>query len=61
MADLLEFRNLKIEATSYPPGEPPRHVVLVDDVSVTVAKGRVLGGQNPFEQMRARPKGHAKD
>ena len=43
MADLLEFRNLKIEATSYPPGEPPRHVVLVDDVSVTVAKGKVLG------------------
>jgi peptide/nickel transport system ATP-binding protein len=43
VADLLEFRNLKIEATSYPPGEAPRHVVLVDDVSVTVAKGKVLG------------------
>ncbi len=43
MADLLEFRNLRIEATSYPPGEAPRHVVLVDDVSVTVAKGKVLG------------------
>ena len=43
VADLLEFRNLRIEATSYPPGEAPRHVVLVDDVSVAVAKGRVLG------------------
>ncbi len=43
MADLLEFRNLRIEATSYPPGEAPRHVVLVDDVSVSVAKGKVLG------------------
>ncbi len=44
MADtLLDIRNLKIEATAYPPGEPPRHVVLVDDVSVSVEKGRVLG------------------
>ena len=43
MADLLEIRNLRIEATSYPPGEPPREVVLVDDVSVSVAKGKVLG------------------
>lgn len=42
-ADLLEIRNLRIEATSYPPGEAPRHVVLVDDVSVSLAKGRVLG------------------
>jgi peptide/nickel transport system ATP-binding protein len=41
--DLLEIRNLRIEATSYPPGEPPREVVLVDDVSVSVAKGKVLG------------------
>ena len=41
--DLLDIRNLRIEATSYPPGEKPRHVVLVDDVSVSVAKGRVLG------------------
>ncbi|NBE06632.1 ABC transporter ATP-binding protein [Paragemmobacter ruber] len=43
MADLLEIRNLRIEATSYPPGEPPRDVVLVDNVSVSVAKGKVLG------------------
>ena len=40
---LLEIRNLRIEATSYPPGEPPQDVVLVDDVSVSVEKGRVLG------------------
>ena len=43
MAELLKIRNLRIEATSYPPGEPPRDVVLVDDVSVSVAKGKVLG------------------
>ncbi len=43
MADLLEIKGLRIEATSYPPGEPPRDVVLVDDVSVSVAKGQVLG------------------
>ncbi|TGD64514.1 ABC transporter ATP-binding protein [Tabrizicola sp. WMC-M-20] len=40
---LLQIRNLRIEATSYPPGEAPRDVVLVDDVSVSVEKGRVLG------------------
>ena len=43
VVDFLEFRNLRIEATAYPPGEVPRHLVLVDDVSVSVAKGRVLG------------------
>lgn len=43
MSNLLEIKNLRIEATSYPPGEPPREVVLVDDVSVSVQKGRVLG------------------
>ena len=43
MADLLQIRGLRIEATAYPPGEKPRHLVLVDDVSVSVAKGRVLG------------------
>lgn len=40
---LLEIRNLRIEATVYPPGEAPRNVVLVDDVSVSVEKGKVLG------------------
>ncbi|MEY3961354.1 MAG: hypothetical protein RIR14_2008 [Pseudomonadota bacterium] len=44
MADaLLSFKNLKIEATAYPPGERPRHVVLVDGVTVSVQKGKVLG------------------
>ncbi|KAF0174111.1 MAG: peptide/nickel transport system ATP-binding protein [Rhodobacteraceae bacterium] len=41
--DLLQINNLRIEATSYPPGEPPRDVVLVDDVSVSVKQGKVLG------------------
>ncbi len=40
---LLDIRNLRIEATAYPPGEPPRNLVLVDNVSVSVKKGRVLG------------------
>jgi len=40
---LLSFKNLKIEATAYPPGERPRHVVLVDGVTVSVQKGKVLG------------------
>ncbi|MBC2836390.1 ABC transporter ATP-binding protein [Gemmobacter straminiformis] len=41
--EMLEIKNLRIEATSYPPDGLPRDVVLVDDVSVSVAKGRVLG------------------
>ena len=40
---LLDIKNLRIEATAYPPGEAPRKVVLVDDVSVSLEKGRVLG------------------
>ena len=40
---LLSVQNLRIEATSYPPGEPPRNVVLVEGVSFDLAKGRVLG------------------
>jgi peptide/nickel transport system ATP-binding protein len=40
---LLEIRGLKIEATSYPPGEPPREVVLVDGVSLALERGKVLG------------------
>ncbi len=43
MPDLLSVKNLKIEATSYPPGEAPKRVTLVDDVSFDLAKGRVLG------------------
>jgi len=41
--DFLEIKNLRIEATAYPPGEPPKDLVLVDDVSVSLAKGKVLG------------------
>ncbi|OBZ93077.1 ABC transporter [Pararhizobium polonicum] len=41
--DLLSVRNLKIEATSYPPGEPPKTVTLVENVSFDVQKGKVLG------------------
>lgn len=40
---LLDIRNLRIEATSYPPGEPPKDIVIVDDVSVKVERGKVLG------------------
>jgi peptide/nickel transport system ATP-binding protein len=40
---LLEIKNLRIEATSYPPGEKPRRVTLVDDVSLRLEKGKVLG------------------
>ena len=44
MADnLLEIRNLRIEATAYPPGEPPQDIVIVDDVSFALEKGKVLG------------------
>ena len=44
MADtLLDIRNLRIEATVYPPGEDPKNIVIVEDVSLTLAKGKVLG------------------
>ncbi|PKP73914.1 MAG: ABC transporter [Alphaproteobacteria bacterium HGW-Alphaproteobacteria-6] len=44
MADtLLDIRNLRIEATAYPPGEAPRDLVIVDDVSLRLDKGRVMG------------------
>lgn len=44
MADvLLDVRNLKIEATAYPPGEPPKDITIVEDVSFTVEPGKVLG------------------
>jgi peptide/nickel transport system ATP-binding protein len=43
VANVLEIKGLRIEATSYPPGEKPRDVVLVQDVSVAVEQGRVLG------------------
>ncbi|MDQ6433192.1 ABC transporter ATP-binding protein [Mesorhizobium sp. LHD-90] len=40
---LLDMRNLRIEATVHPPGDDPQNVVIVDDVSLTLEKGRVLG------------------
>ncbi|GGE13632.1 ABC transporter ATP-binding protein [Aureimonas endophytica] len=43
MAELLDVRGLTIEAEISPPGERPRKVTLVDGVSFTLAKGKVLG------------------
>lgn len=44
MADtLLDIKNLRIEATTYPPGEKPRTITIVDGVSLTLEKGKVLG------------------
>ena len=40
---LLDIKGLRIEATSYPPGEKPRNITLVDGVSLTLEKGKVLG------------------
>lgn len=40
---LLKVSDLKIEATLHPPGEPSRDVTIVDGVSFTLEKGRVLG------------------
>ncbi|WP_128514345.1 ABC transporter ATP-binding protein [Tabrizicola thermarum] len=40
---LLQIRGLVIEATSYPPGEPPREVTLVHGVDLTLERGKVLG------------------
>ncbi len=40
---LLDIKGLKIEATSYPPGEAPRNVTIVDGVSLTLEQGCVLG------------------
>jgi peptide/nickel transport system ATP-binding protein len=39
---LLDIRNLRIEATSYPPGEAPRTVTLVENVSLTWRRARCL-------------------
>jgi peptide/nickel transport system ATP-binding protein len=40
---LLDIRDLKIEATVYPPGEESRDITIVDGVSLTLEKGKVLG------------------
>jgi peptide/nickel transport system ATP-binding protein len=42
-APLLDIRDLRIEATVYAPGEPARNAVIVDGVSLTLPKGRVMG------------------
>lgn len=41
--NLLSIRDLKIEATSYPPGEAPKRITIVDGVSFDLEKGKVLG------------------
>ncbi len=41
--NLLDIRNLRIEATIYPDGEPAQNLVIVEDVSLTLEKGKVLG------------------
>jgi len=40
---LLEVKGLKIEATAYPPGEASHNITIVEVVSFTVDKGKVLG------------------
>ena len=40
---VLDVRHLRIEATVHAPGEAPRDILIVDDVSLTLQKGRVLG------------------
>lgn len=40
---LLSVRNLKIEATSYPPGQPPQDITIVEGISFDLEKGKVLG------------------
>lgn len=40
---LLDIRNLRIEATVYPPDEAPHDITIVDDVSLQLEKGKVLG------------------
>ncbi|MFO1193650.1 MAG: ABC transporter ATP-binding protein [Rhodoferax sp.] len=40
---VLDVRHLRIEATVLAPGEAARTILIVDDVSLTLQKGRVLG------------------
>lgn len=42
-APLLDIRDLKIEATVYPPDEDPHDITIVDGVSLSLHKGKVLG------------------
>lgn len=43
MPELLSVRDLKIEVTSHPPGEPPKRLTIVNGISFDLAKGKVLG------------------
>ena len=43
MPELLEIDNLQISATSYPSGERPRQITIVDGVSLRLERGKVLG------------------
>ena len=40
---LLDIRDLKIEATVFPPGEPSHRITIVENVSLKLAKGQVMG------------------
>ncbi len=39
---LLDIRNLRLEAKVYPPGEAPRTITLVHDVSLSLHRCKVL-------------------
>ncbi|MFD2236224.1 ABC transporter ATP-binding protein [Aureimonas populi] len=43
METVLSVENLRIEATAHTPGEAPRRLTIVDDVSFSIAPGKVLG------------------
>ena len=55
MTKLLSVEDLRIDATSYPPGLPAKTVTLVDRVSFTLARGKVLGliGESGQENPRS--------
>lgn len=40
---ILDVKDLKIEATVYPPGEDPHDITIVEGVSFQLEKGKVLG------------------
>ncbi|ESR26960.1 ABC transporter ATP-binding protein [Lutibaculum baratangense] len=43
MAELLDVKNLRIDATAYPEDGPPEDITIVDGVSFQLGRGRVLG------------------
>ncbi|MEQ5778093.1 ABC transporter ATP-binding protein [Thalassospira sp. NFXS8] len=43
MANMLSVRNLKIGATTYPPGENPKDIEIVHGISFDLERGKVLG------------------